>query len=295
MRRTVTQRSAKAPSRMSSAVGSHVRADGVDRDEALVAQRRAAAGHLRAPRAPRPPSTKSIASVTMMSATRVTTIDQAGEGADAAPPTSDDRDARRAAPRRSSCGACTSRRRRWRAHIIEPTERSIPPEMITIACAQAANASGSASIASDCTSNGPHCHGRRRAPVEGDQDEQQHGDADRPAVAAHEARATSSSRVGVAVVPAVVGCVTRRLALAERPCIASQQRRLVGRRAGQLGGDPAAEERQHAVADERELGQLAREEEDRGAVVGEPAQERVDLALRADVDAARRVEAEHRR
>ena len=56
----------------------------------------------------------------------------------------------------------------------------------------------------------------------------------------------------------------------------------------------AAEEREHAVADERELGELAREQEDRGAVLGEPAQERVDLALRADVDAARRVEAEQR-
>ena len=40
--------------------------------------------------------------------------------------------------------------------IIEPIERSIPPEMITIACPIAANASGSASIASDWTSNGPH-------------------------------------------------------------------------------------------------------------------------------------------
>ncbi len=40
--------------------------------------------------------------------------------------------------------------------IIEPTERSIPPLMITIAWPQAAKASGRASIASDCTSNGPH-------------------------------------------------------------------------------------------------------------------------------------------
>jgi hypothetical protein len=40
--------------------------------------------------------------------------------------------------------------------IIEPMDRSIPPLMITIAWPHAANASGSASIASDCTSNGPH-------------------------------------------------------------------------------------------------------------------------------------------
>jgi hypothetical protein len=40
--------------------------------------------------------------------------------------------------------------------IIEPIERSIPPEMTTTAWADAANANGSASIASDWTSNGPH-------------------------------------------------------------------------------------------------------------------------------------------
>ena len=43
--------------------------------------------------------------------------------------------------------------------IIDPIERSIPPEMITTACAIAANANGSASIASDWTSNVPHCAG----------------------------------------------------------------------------------------------------------------------------------------
>ena len=43
--------------------------------------------------------------------------------------------------------------------IIEPIERSIPPEMITTACAIAANANGSASIASDCTSKVPHWAG----------------------------------------------------------------------------------------------------------------------------------------
>ena len=40
--------------------------------------------------------------------------------------------------------------------IIDPTDRSMPPLMITIAWPHAANASGSVSIASDCTSNGPH-------------------------------------------------------------------------------------------------------------------------------------------
>jgi hypothetical protein len=43
--------------------------------------------------------------------------------------------------------------------ISDPTERSIPPEMITTDCAIAANASGNASIASDCTSNDPQFAG----------------------------------------------------------------------------------------------------------------------------------------
>jgi hypothetical protein len=50
----------------------------------------------------------------------------------------------------------------------------------------------------------------------------------------------------------------------------AQERRLVGGGAGQLRRDLAAVEREHAVADERELRELAREEEDRRAVVGEP-------------------------
>ena len=43
--------------------------------------------------------------------------------------------------------------------ISEPTERSIPPEMITTDCAIAANASGRASIANDWTSNEPQFAG----------------------------------------------------------------------------------------------------------------------------------------
>jgi hypothetical protein len=59
-------------------------------------------------------------------------------------------------------------------------------------------------------------------------------------------------------------------------------------------GAPPAVEGQHAVADERELGELAGKEQDRPTGVGETAEQRVDLALGADVDPARRVEAEHR-
>src|SRR3954469_14054402 len=90
--------------------------------------------------------------------------------------------------------------------IIEPICRSIPPEMITIAWPIAANANGSASIASDWTSNGPHGsgvaprserargrgRGRRRTPVEDDGDEQE-DDAERPAVASHEAANVGST------------------------------------------------------------------------------------------------------
>ena len=43
--------------------------------------------------------------------------------------------------------------------IIEPIERSMPPEMITTACAIAAKANGIASITSDCTSNWPQFAG----------------------------------------------------------------------------------------------------------------------------------------
>jgi hypothetical protein len=48
-----------------------------------------------------------------------------------------------------------------------------------------------------------------------------------------------------------------------------EQGRLVGRRACQLGGDPAAVDRQYPVADKRELGELRAEEEDRGPVLRE--------------------------
>ena len=43
--------------------------------------------------------------------------------------------------------------------ISAPTERSIPPEMITTACAMAAKQSGRASIINDWTSNAPHSAG----------------------------------------------------------------------------------------------------------------------------------------
>ena len=62
-----------------------------------------------------------------------------------------------------------------------------------------------------------------------------------------------------------------------------------------LVDDAAAEDDDGAVADELDLLQLGGVEEHRGAGRGELAQQVVDLALGADVDAARRVEAEERR
>ena len=73
-----------------------------------------------------------------------------------------------------------------------------------------------------------------------------------------------------------------------------QQRRLVGPGGVELGGHAAAVQADDAVADERDLGQLAREQQHGGAVAGKLPEERVDLALRADVDPARRIEAEER-
>ena len=90
----------------------------------------------------------------MMSATRVTTITKPVPAPAAA-----------AQSTISAENASASRKLMWTMYfaattltsdIIEPTDRSMPPLRITIACPHATNASGSASIASDCTSNGPH-------------------------------------------------------------------------------------------------------------------------------------------
>ena len=74
----------------------------------------------------------------------------------------------------------------------------------------------------------------------------------------------------------------------------AQERRLVGVLDGDLGDDPSAEDHDRPVAGELDLLELRGVEQDRRARRRELAQELVDLALGADVDAARRVEAEHR-
>ena len=101
-----------------------------------------------------PAQTNSIERVTMMSATRVTTISVPVRTPASAPPMTI-RSMNTIASRRlivTIQRAATTLTRL----ISDPIERSIPPEMIAIACPQAANASGSASIATDWTSNGPH-------------------------------------------------------------------------------------------------------------------------------------------
>ena len=63
-----------------------------------------------------------------------------------------------------------------------------------------------------------------------------------------------------------------------------------------LAGDPALVQHQDAVADADQLRQLRRDRDDADALVGEVAQDGVDLRLGADVDAARRlVDEEHAR
>ena len=101
-----------------------------------------------------PAQTKSIASVTMMSATRVTTM-VSPVSAPARAPASTSRSENSSASRKLMCSIHRAATTLTRL-INEPIERSIPPEMIAIAWPHAANASGSASIATDWTSNGPH-------------------------------------------------------------------------------------------------------------------------------------------
>ena len=73
-----------------------------------------------------------------------------------------------------------------------------------------------------------------------------------------------------------------------------QERRLVGVGRGDLRHDASAEDHDRPVAGELDLLELGRVEQHCGALPREVAQELVDLLLGADVDAARRVEAEHR-
>ena len=105
----------------------------------------------------RPAQTNSIASVTTMSGTRESTISVPVNAPAAADPT------RRSKPKRSAFRKLMSimyfADSTLMRLISDPTERSIPPEMITTDCAIAAKASGRASIASDWTSKDPQFAG----------------------------------------------------------------------------------------------------------------------------------------
>ena len=102
-----------------------------------------------------PPQTNDIASVTTMSGTRVQTT--------SSPLTTPEREAHepgRAARRRPRprAGPAASARAAvtFVSAIIEPIERSMPPEITMIACAAAASPSGSAPFASVSRSNAPN-------------------------------------------------------------------------------------------------------------------------------------------
>ncbi len=210
-----------------------------------------------APRAQRRPSTKSIASVTMMSATRVTTIVRPV----IAPTTSgarDDARARRAiASSKPMCSMYFARDDVDQRH--QRADREVDPAADDHDRLGAAprTQSGIASIASDWTSNEPPLHGRlasARAP--------------RARRAARRCRPSSRggarSARGRRDLPR--RCASPRSSAhaaassSTRPCIACSSVASSAAGARQLGGDLAAEERQHAVADERELGELAGEE-----------------------------------
>ena len=174
--------------------------------------------------------------------------------------------------------------------IIEPIERSIPPEMITTPAPSRRTRSGSASIASDWTSNvAPvrrnRAASRRRA--------RRGGRRRRPSTrAGGRGGASRGPRAGRGSAAAVL-----RLRPPPRvsPCIACRSGRLVRGRTGQLGGDAAAVERQ--IARSQTSGNSASSLVKRRMAAPSSASRRrsvVDLALRPDVDPARRVEAEQR-
>ena len=162
----------------------------------------------------------------------------------------------------------------------------MPPEMTTTACAIAAKQSGSASIASAWMSNSNDCC-ESDAPV---REPCASRTSQTPIV--HPCRRRFLRQAGTPRYSCSGGRGRARHAAVSfevEPVHRLEQRRLVGRRARQLGRHATGVERDHAVGDERELAELRAEEEDRRAVLGELAQQRVDLALRPDVDAPRGV------
>ena len=87
------------------------------------------------------------------------------------------------------------------------------------------------------------------------------------------------------------GGVDRRHAAASAiwPVAARMTALLVGLGPRELAGQPALVHDEHAVGHAEHLGQLARDHQHRDAAPGELGEQPVDLGLRADVDAARRL------
>ena len=94
---------------------------------------------------------KPVVSVTMTSGTRDSTIDSPLIAPTTPPVTNTS--AARASERSKLAFSIVLAARTLQTAIIEPMERSMPPEITTIDWAAAAKASGSAAIATDCASN----------------------------------------------------------------------------------------------------------------------------------------------
>ena len=166
----------------------------------------------------------------MMSATRVTTIVSAGERADQRrrPATSGDENEDRLAEAHVEH---VLRGDDVDEAIIEPTERSMPPEMITIACPHAAKRERQRVDRERLHVERPPRHGRLRAPVE----DERRAAARRRRPSSRAGARSGASRPRRGAGTAVVA--SRDRLVLDEPVHRAEQRRLVGRRAGQLGGD----------------------------------------------------------
>ena len=143
--------------------------------------------------------------------------------------------------------------------------------------------------------------GQRLQPVprpedqgEDEEADEDHGQADGPGVAAHAAREPVAPAHPLGAQLDDDGRVGRlrhatTSSRGRQPVRRAQQRRLIGAIGRQLVDHAPAEDDDGAVADALDLLQLRGEEQHRGAGGRQLADELVDLALRADVDPARRV------
>ena len=201
--------------------------------------------------------------------------------------------------------------------IIEPIERSIPPEMTTTAWATAASASGRTEIAEAL--DPVHAIARLDELGEEQEDDEEREQAEDPGVALRAAdpsrigrgRARPGSRRGGrrahrSALRAVGAARRRQRRLGgdellghqrARPQVvrSPEERGLVRVGHADLRHDIAAEDHDRPIADELDLLQLGGVEQDGRAGFRQVAKQHVDLLLGADVDATGRVEAEHRR